>query len=93
MSPPTQFCYDGATGWCAPHTLSTILTASAARGKLSLLGLASSPGAFTAPQMARRLRSARLSPSSAIHSASPAAPSRCGKSRCWLRASILSKPQ
>jgi hypothetical protein len=39
------------------------------------------------PQMARRWRSARLSPSSTIHSASPAAPSRRSRSRCWPRAS------
>jgi hypothetical protein len=70
-----------------PETLSTILTARDANGMLSRLLLASSPGAFTAPQIARRLRSPRLSPSSAIHSASPAAPSLRSKSRCWLRAS------
>ena len=40
-----------------PHTLSTSLTVRAVNGKLSRLALASSPGAFTAPQMARRLRS------------------------------------
>jgi cyanate permease len=59
MSPLAQFRYQGATGWRLPHTLSTILNARAASGKLSLLTLASSPGAFIAPQIARRLRSAR----------------------------------
>jgi len=34
----------------APHTLSTILTARAVNGELSLLALASSLGAFTAPK-------------------------------------------
>ena len=43
-----------------PHTLSTTLNARAVNGKLSLLALASSPTACTAPQVARRLRSARL---------------------------------
>ena len=69
-----------------PLTLSTILTARAVNVKLSRLALASSPGALTAPQMARRLRSARLSPSSAIQNASPVAPSRRSNSWCWLRA-------
>jgi hypothetical protein len=41
-----------------PHTLSTILNPRDATGRLSRLMAASSPGAFIAPQMARRLRSA-----------------------------------
>ena len=51
------------------HTLSTILTARDASGRLSRLMAASSPGAFIAPHKARQLRSAPLPPSSAIHSA------------------------
>ncbi len=48
----------------APHTLSTILNPRDASGRLSRLMAASSPGAFIAPQMARRFRSARLFPPS-----------------------------
>jgi transposase-like protein len=52
-----------------PHTLSTILTARAVNGKLSRLALASSPGALTAPQMARRCapRGYRQAPQSTAH--------------------------
>ena len=52
-----------------PHTFSTILTARAVNGKLSRLALAFSAGALTAPQNSPAMRSARLSPSSAIHRA------------------------
>jgi len=65
-----------------PHTLSNILNALEASGRLSRLVAAFSPGAFIAPQMARRLRSAMLSESAAIQSVSRAAPTRRSMSRC-----------
>ena len=48
----------------SPQTLSTSLNPRDANAGLSRLTAASSPGAFMAPQMARRLRSARLFPPS-----------------------------
>ena len=48
----------------APHTLSTTLNPRDARGRLSRLMATPSPGAFIAPQMARRFRSAMLFPPS-----------------------------
>jgi len=72
-----------------PHTLSNSLNPLDASGRLSRLMAASSPGAFIAAQMARRLRSAILSPSPAIQSVSRAAPRRRSISRCWLRASAV----
>jgi hypothetical protein len=69
---------------CPPHTLSTILIPLDASGRLSRLMAASSPGAFMAPQMARRFRSAILSVISAIHTISRAAPRRRSMSRCLM---------
>ena len=73
----------------ALYTLSTLLNPLDASGRLSRLMAVSSRGAFIAPQMARRFRSARLSVSSAIQSVSRAAPRRRSISRCWLRASVV----
>jgi hypothetical protein len=50
---------------------------------------ASSPGVFIAPQMARRFRLARLSPSPTNHSVSRAAPRWLSISQYWLRASAM----
>jgi hypothetical protein len=75
---------------CRLHTLSTIPNARDASGRMSRLMATCSPGALIAPQTARRLRFAKLSESSAIQSASRAAPRQWkapnASTGCLLRA-------